>query len=208
MKIAILGTGHVGSALGANWAAGGREVIFGSRDPQADKAKELAQRTGAAVVSVSEAAAAAEICLLASPWSAVAEILQSVASWEGKTLIDCINPINAQFSGLETTGGPSASEQIAAWAPQAKVVKAFNTLSAAVMADADFAGERAAAFYCGDDEAAKEQVRELAEAIGLQPVDVGPHKNAQYMEAAGWLYIQAAIHGKREKHAAMKLLKR
>ena len=82
MKIAIIGTGHVGSALGARWASAGHEIIFGSRDPQGDKARSLRASIGGDVLvaTVEEAAAAGEVTALKPFWSQPAATMSAAVA--------------------------------------------------------------------------------------------------------------------------------
>jgi predicted dinucleotide-binding enzyme len=87
--------------------------------------------------------------------------------------------------------GPEANAS--GWAQGAKVVKAFNTIGAADFGDAQFGAIRADGFYCGDDKAAKAEVRGLVESAGFEPSDVGPLKSARYLEAMAMLWIDLAV---------------
>ncbi|QDU96505.1 NADPH-dependent F420 reductase [Lignipirellula cremea] len=210
MKIGVLGTGHVGGTLGARWAQNGHDVLFGSRDPQSEKAARLMETAGesARIGSVAEAASHGDVVLLASPWSTIQETIEAAGDLSGKVVIDCINPINATFTGLDLGHTESGAEKIAEWAPGAKVVKAFNTVSAATMKDADYGEHQAAVFFCGDDEGAKETVRQLAEELGLDPVDSGELAMARYLEPFAMLYIKVAIGQKWGGNFAFKVLRR
>lgn len=210
MDLAILGTGRVGGALGPRWAARGHRVVYGVRDGGSAEVQNVLQKSGAnaAATGVREAAASAPVILLAIPWNATREVLESLGPLEGKILLDCINPIKPDFSGLALGEAPSAAEQIAAWAPGASVVKAFNTVSDATMVNPAYGSQQATMFYCGDDEAAKATVRQLTVDVGMEPVDAGPLKNARYLEAMSMLYIHLAIFGGWGGECAFKMLKR
>ena len=210
MEIAILGTGRVGGTLGPRWAEKGHRIIYGVPDPSEPTVCDLLEKCGAngTAVSVPEAVAASRVILLAIPWDVTQEVLQSVGSLEGKILIDCINPIQSDFSGLDPKAIPSAAEQIASWAPGAKVVKALNTVSDATMANPLYDGQQAAMFYCGDDERAKAIVRQLTEDLELEPIDSGPMKNARHLESLAMLYIHLAIFGGWGAECAFRLVKR
>jgi NADPH-dependent F420 reductase len=197
MKIAVLGTGQVGGALGRRWAGQGHQVIYGVRDTDSDEVRTVVEASGpnASVGSVVEAAAAAEVVVLGIPWNVTREVLEAIGDFEGRILVDCINPVNAAFNGLEMDNSTSAAELVAQWAPTARVVKAFNTVSAASMEDPLYGGQQASMFYCGDDEASKKVLHELTEELGLEPVDAGPLKNARYLEPLAWLYIHLAVYG-------------
>lgn len=209
-RVAILGTGNVGGTLGRRWVEAGQAVVFGTRDPQGEKCEVLRAELGSAAefMSVPEAVAAAEVVVLAAPWSAAQGLLESCASWDNKILVDCTNPLNATFSGLDLGFETSAAEQIATWAPGARVVKAFNTASAATMGDPRYGDQAATMFYCGDDPAAKARVAELISAVGFEPVDAGPLRNARYLEPFAMLYIHLAVREGWGANCAFKIMKR
>ena len=196
MKIAVLGTGNVGQALGTRLAACSHTIVYGSRTPGSEKSRALAAETpGARVTSWHEAAAESEVVILATPWETAPQVIKACDGLAGKVLIDCINPLNADFSGLALGFDTSCAERIQQWAPEASVVKAFNSVSAATMRDPRYGDVAATLFYCGDDEAAKRITAELAEQLGFQPVDAGPLENARYLEPLAMLYIQLAMRG-------------
>lgn len=209
MKIAVLGTGNVGGTLGSRWASNGHEVTFGSRDPNCDKVTELLGRCGSArATSAAEAVADAEVVVLATPWTAAQGVIESVGDWQGKILIDCINPLNADFTGLDLGFTTSGAEQVAKWATGARVVKAFNTASTRTMADPVYDGQNATMFYCGDDVEAKATVGGLAEELGFQGVDAGPLSNARQLEPLAMLYIHLAVREGWGSNCAFKMMKR
>ncbi len=209
MKIAVLGTGNMGSGLGKRWAEKGHSVRFGSRDPA--KAKELASSVGhnASAASVAEAAKFGDAVLLAVPWSGVADTLAAAGSLKGKVLIDCTNPLTPDFMDLVVGHTTSGAEEVAKLTPSAKVVKAFNTIFAQIVhSSAAFGPERATVFYCGDDAAAKSTVARLIDEIGFEPVDAGPLKNARYVEPLAELMIQMAYALGTGPMQAVKLMRR
>jgi NADPH-dependent F420 reductase len=210
VKIAVLGTGNVGGTLGKRWAAAGHEVVFGSRDPSAEKVQFLVAECGknAVATSPAEAAKTCGVVLLASPWSTMQAMLGTLGDLAGKVLIDCINPLNETFTGLTHGHSVSAAELVASWTPGAKVVKAFNTVSSKVMANPDFNGQPATLFLCGDDADGKRTVSELAACIGFEPVDAGPLINARYLEPLAMLYIHLAVRGGWGSNTAFKIMKR
>ena len=87
MDLAIIGTGNVGAALGGKWAAGGHRVVFGTRDPGSAKARDLLDAVGgnAQVATPVEAAAGAEVVVLATPWGATGATVGSLGELERKT---------------------------------------------------------------------------------------------------------------------------
>jgi len=210
VNIAVIGTGNVGGTLGRRWAQAGHQVIFGSRDPKSEKVQWLlAESKGNATASSPpDAASKADIVVFAAPWSTAQETLVSLGDLAGKTIIDCTNPLNASFDGLELGHSTSAAEEIANWAKGAHVVKAFNSVSAATMADAKYGEESASMFYCGDHEAANEIVKHLAEDLGLEAIHAGPLSNARFLEPFAMLYIHLAVRGGWGSNCAFKMMKR
>ena len=210
MNIAVLGTGSVGSALGARWAKAGHHVVFGSRDPQHEKISALLERCGGQtrVVGLAQATAEAEVIAIAIPWPATRESLAAFGDLNGRIVIDCTNPLKADLSGLDVAHDTSAAEQIAAWAPGARVIKAFNTASSKVMSNPQFGEMPATMFYCGDDVAAKATVKQLIADIGFEPVDAGSLPIARYLEALAMFYIHLAFRQGWGSNCAIKMMKR
>lgn len=210
MKIAVLGTGGVGAALGSRWAEAGHEVIFGSRLPDSEKVRQLVARCGDCVRAAPprEAVANADAILFAVPWPVAREMLENLGDLTGRLLIDCTNPLLSDMSGIELGHVISAGEQIAAWAPGAKIVKAFNTASVKVMLNPQFGDHRAAMFYCGDDAAAKLTVRELIECLGFDPIDAGSLTSSRYLEPLAMLYIHLAFRQGFGSNCAFEILRR
>jgi predicted dinucleotide-binding enzyme len=210
LRIAILGTGGVGAALGVRWGAAGHAVTYGSRAPQSEKVAQLVAKTGnnATAKSPHEAIGDTEAILFAVPWPVARETLESLGDLSGRTLIDCTNPLLSDMSGIELGHVISAGEQIAMWAPGANVVKAFNSASVKVMLNPQFGEQRATMFYCGDDAAAKLTVRQLIEDIGFEAVDAGSLSSSRYLEPLAMLYIHLAFRQGLGSNCAFKIMKR
>jgi NADPH-dependent F420 reductase len=210
VKIAVLGTGRVGGTLGRRWAQLGHQVTFGSRNPNAEKVARLLAESGPHAQATTHLAAAADsdIIVYAAPWPAAQSILTAIGSLRDKILIDCTNPLTADFQGLDVGHSTSAAERIAEWAAEARVVKAFNNVSSAIMANPVFGDQHATMFYCGDDHQAKAIVRTLAAELDFDPVDAGPLSIARYLEPFAMLYIQLAVKEGWGSHCAFKIMKR
>jgi predicted dinucleotide-binding enzyme len=192
MKIAVIGTGNVGSALGGSFARSGHGVTFAARD--AAKAAEVAAAAGGASASIADAVAGADVVVLAVPFAAIGSVTAEIAPVAaGKVVIDATNPLKADYSGLATGDGPSGAEQVAAALPGATVVKAFNTLFAGIQRDPAGLGTQLDALYATDDEAAGSAVAVLATSIGFRPVQVGPLAAARELEALAWLNIRLQL---------------
>ena len=189
MNIAIIGTGSVGSGLAAAFVGAGHRVYLASRTPE--HAQAAATATGAeAVANAASAAALADVIVLAVPFGSaekVAAEINPVAN--GKVVVDVTNPTNEDWSGPLFSSGGSGAAQIAAWLPEARVVKAFNTLFAGNIGSPAPEGIALDGYVAGDDADAKAQVLELAAAIGLTPVDVGALSAARHLESLAWLNI-------------------
>ena len=210
MKIGIIGSGNVGGSLGSRWAQGGHTVVFGTRKPDSPEIHDLLARAGknARAASAAEAAQSSDVLLLATPWEATREIVQGLGDLSGKTLLDAVNPLLPQLSGLAVGTNTSAAEQIAQWAPSARVVKASNTVGANIMANEDFGGEKPVLFYCGNDAEAKKVAHQLAQELGFDAEDAGPLTQARYLEPFAMLWISLAYAAGFGREIAFKFLRR
>ena len=210
MKIAIIGAGNVGGALGKGWAAKGHSVYFGVPEPQSEKTLALLKSIGAnaRAGNVQDAAANAEIVVFATPWNAAQNAVATAGNLAGKIVIDCMNPLAPDLSGLVFVHTTSAAEQVASWAKGARVVKAFNTTGAANMADSRYAGGKPVMCIAGDDAAAKKSVSQLAADLGFDAVDAGPLKNARLLEPFAMLWIYLAVKQGLGPNIAFQLLRR
>jgi 8-hydroxy-5-deazaflavin:NADPH oxidoreductase len=196
MNIAVIGTGNVGSRLAKLFVLANHPVILGSRDPH--RAKEIAATIGenAAGMTYAEAASAADVLVIATPWAnnATLEAIQKLGDLSGKIVIDCTNPLAPDYVSNLLGHTTSSAEEIAKLIPRAHVVKAFNTIFADIMEPGKqtFEGHRGTGFYCGDDLGAKEVVAKLIQDAGFEPIDIGILKNARYLEPMAQLNIQIA----------------
>ena len=182
-RIAILGTGRVGSALGEGWAARGHRIVFGSREPDSGRVQELLARApGAEATTAQEAVRRADIAVLATPFGASAELLAGL-DLDGKILIDATNHVGVT---LEASSG---AEQLAAYAPGARMAKAFNTTGTANMRAPQAFGEGGLdMFVCGHDDA-RAVAAELASDLGFRAIDCGGLDQAALLEHLALLWI-------------------
>jgi predicted dinucleotide-binding enzyme len=202
-RIAILGAGNVGGALARLWSKAGHEVSVAVRETFAAK-----QIPGVRSGPAKEIAGPAEFLVLAVPWDAAESALNSCGNTGGKVVIDCTNPLLPNLEGLALGTTTSAAEKLQQLAPQAHVIKAFNTLGAALLGNATFDGLQADGYYCGDDPGAKASVVPLIQAAGLRPFDAGPLRNARYLEAMAMLWIDLAVKRGRGPTFAFRTLER
>jgi 8-hydroxy-5-deazaflavin:NADPH oxidoreductase len=186
MKISIIGSGKVGSALQKLFQAAGHSVIVGSRS--------LA--TESEIVGIIEAASRAEIIVLAVPFHSLTEVLEPIGQMlRGKIVIDPTNPLNADWSPLLLGQENSAGEETERLLPGARIVKAFNTVFADVMIKERILrnGQPVTAFVASNDEDAADIVAALANSVGFSAVKVGPLSASRYLEALAHLNIAIAL---------------
>jgi 8-hydroxy-5-deazaflavin:NADPH oxidoreductase len=210
MKIGIIGSGNVGGTLGKAWARAGHQVFFGFRNPESAEAQGLVRAAGSSAVAstVKEAAQAAEVVVLATPWEAAQQALSAAADVSGKVLIDTTNPLLPGLAGLAVGTNTSAGELVAQWAPGARVVKAFNTVGFNIMANSAFPQGKAALFYCGDDREAKATVAQLATQLGFEALDAGPLTQCRVLEPFAMLWISLALKYGYTRDIAFQLMRR
>lgn len=199
VKIALLGGGNVGGALGTAWSRHGHEVYFGVLDPAAAdmRATLTACGNGARAGTPSEAAAFGEIIVVALPWAAVEDTLARL-DLAGKTLIDCTNP----------PPGTAGAEVIATRFSGARVAKCFNITGANNMANPHYGDGAAAMFACSDHAGAKAAAMQLAADAGFEAFDLGPLSNASLMESLARLWIWLAYRGGLGREFAFRLVRR
>jgi 8-hydroxy-5-deazaflavin:NADPH oxidoreductase len=210
LVVGILGgTGQQGRGLGRRLAMAGHQVILGSRD--AGRAKAAAEGLAGEGLSVrggenAEAAAAAEIVIVAVPWQGHGELLRGLADeLAGKVVVDCVNPLERDERGprpVDVAEG-SAAEQAAAALPRSRVVAAFHHVSAVVLLDSDEPDETDV-LVVGDDRDAKQLVVALADGVaGLRGVDAGPLRLARWVE--GMTAVIIAINRRYKTRAGLRV---
>ncbi len=197
MRIAIIGAGHVGQALAKGWARAGHAITLGVRQPDAVSASQDA--TGASRALPADAAAQADVVVLALPWAAAESAIAALGDLSGKIVIDCMNPVarTADGVGLALGHTTSGGEQVARRAPGAHVVKTLNQVGAEILADASALPHPPAMFLAGDDETAKGTVGALLTDLGFTPLDAGDLTKARLLEPLALVWInQAMMRGK------------
>ena len=198
MKIGVLGTGAVGQALAGKLAALGHEVKMGAREAGNPKAAAFVKAAGrgASQGHVRQAAAFGEMVFNCTHGAASLEALTSAGAKNlaGKVLVDVANPLD--FSKgmpptLFTPQGDSLAESIQRKFPDARVVKALNTVNANVMVSPDKVPGESDLFVCGNDDAAKKRVADLLHAFGWKSViDLGDITAARGLEAYLLLWLR------------------
>lgn len=174
MTYAILGSGAIGHAIATQFARKGIDVLLANkRGPEsiADVVAKLGPSVRAATVAE---ALRADIVFMAVPFTAVADAVSGASPFAGRIVVDATNAID--FPGFTPTdlGGRMSSDVLAEWVPGARVVKACNTLPAAVLeADPAVDGGRRVLFVAGNDAAACQDVGALLERLGFFPIQLG-----------------------------------
>lgn len=183
--IAMIGTGQVGSALGPRLASLGHRIVYGSRSPEREDVQALVAATGAgaSAATPAEAARQADIVLIGLPWDVAEEVVLSLGDLSGKIIIDPINPrIVGEDGFADYPTYTSNAERIQNLAPNARVVKAFNTISVNTMIDPNVLGFPVTIPLVGNDAEAKAVVAEICEALGFKTLDFGPIRYAHILE--------------------------
>lgn len=189
--IAIIGSGNVGTALASRLQQAGYHVTFGGREP-----------------GVTEAATRdAAIVLVAVPAAAAVDALRAGGDLTGKIIVDCTNPLrweNGPVWAPPSEG--SMSHALAAALPGARVVKGFNHFGAEVQANPQTKSGPVEAFFASDDADAKASVMTLARAMGFEPKDAGPLRNAAALENMAVLWIHLATVGGAGRQFAFQMV--
>jgi 8-hydroxy-5-deazaflavin:NADPH oxidoreductase len=205
VRIGIIGAGNLGAALGKRLVDAGHKVMFA----EGATAAEAASTIGAAAASNREAAAWADVVVLAVPFAAIEDALAAAGPLEGTVLWSCVNALKPDFSGLAVGFDTSAAELVASHAPGAAVVAAIPPFAEALSSDnlRYDAGLVPSVFVCGDDSGAKSVVERLVGEIGAQPVDAGPLRAARLVEPAMMLLVSIA-YGGLPRDVSLRLLER
>ncbi|MBV8465573.1 MAG: NAD(P)-binding domain-containing protein [Burkholderiales bacterium] len=204
--VAVLGNGTVGIALAKGFAKIGYDIVFGTRDVAGEKTRKAVESVpGARAASYAEAAKQATIAVTALPWDGAAKALALLdpADLNGKLVIDPINPID--FS----TGSPrlaightdSAGELVQRLLPGARVVKAFNIITAAHMVHPKLPDGTPDMLIAGNDDAAKAEVADILRQFGWRtPIDMGDITASRLLEPVAMTWISYAFRNQHWTH--------
>jgi len=176
MKIGVVGSGRIGSTIGALWVKAGHEVMFSDRDPEQVKRAIEGLGSKARAGSVPEAVAFGDAVLIAVPFGALPAIQQQVgAQLKGKVVIDPNNPVPSRDGELGAQAREKgAGVSTAALLPGARIVRAFNSWGYGGMArEANRPAPRMAIPVAADDAAALKVGMQLVADAGFDPVAAG-----------------------------------
>jgi NADPH-dependent F420 reductase len=187
MRIAIIGAGMVGRGLAKAALSCRHDVVLAARHP--DHAAKAADEVGArAAASAEEAVQDADVVVLAVPSTAIADVCDEIRRHIRQTVvIDPSNPLEPD-PALVLEARMSVAEEVAILLPEARVVKASNTVLGARLTDPVVHGVRLDGFYAGDDPEAA-VVAGLVAATAFRPLDVGDLRSARSLEHMAFLNI-------------------
>ena len=216
MKIGILGSGLVGRVLGTAFIAEGNEVMLGTRDiTKQEITKWLAENAGAKAGAFEDTAAYGELLVLAASGDIMADVINAAGlqNFKGKVVIDATNPIDHTKPPVNgvlpyfTTTEESLMEQLQKLLPEAKLVKAFNSVGNGFMYKPDFNGIKPTMFICGNDDEAKKTVTKILDAFGWETEDMGKVEAARAIEPLCILWCLPGMLNNQWTHA-FKMLKK
>jgi hypothetical protein len=191
MNVTIIGTGNMARGIGKRLVAGGHDVtVLGKETADAEAVVADIGGGGSASAGRSGDPIADDVVVLAVYYPDAKAAVEGYGDGlSGKVVVDISNPVNETYDALVTPPDGSAAQELAASAPGARVVKAFNTTFANTLQEGRVRDEPLDVLIAGDDEDAKGTVAQLARDGGLRPVDAGPLARARELEAAGLLHI-------------------
>jgi predicted dinucleotide-binding enzyme len=180
MDVGMIGAGRIGQAMARTALRAGRQIVLAnSRGPESLVSSVATLGEGASAGTVEEAASA-DIVVIAVPWPRVGEAVEGLR-WDGRIVIDATNDFDPS-----DLNGRTSSQVLADLVPGARVVKAANTLGAAVLASDPYeGGGRRVIFLSGDDADAKFAVKALFEDAGFVAIDLGDLASGGAMQQVG-----------------------
>lgn len=197
MNIGILGSGDVGKSFARAFAAAGNDVKIGSRTPE--KLNDFVTEAGPRVTASTfkETARFGEVVVIATLGTATEEAIRLAEpdNFKGKVTIDATNPLEFAPGGppkLAIGHTDSLGERVQRWAPNARVVKAFNTVGNTLFYKPQLPGGPPDMFICGNDAEAKKSVSRICSEFGWGVIDIGGIEGARYLEPMCMTWV---LHG-------------
>jgi len=191
MKIGFIGAGNMATGLGKHWVAKGHELFFShSRDEKKLRKQAATVSPTAKVGTAAEAAQFADILVLCTQYDGAPGAIQAAGDLTGKLLWSIVNPLKADFSGLQVGTTTSGAEELAKHAPGARFVAALPPF-AEVLHTGTLPHPAPSTFVCTDDEEARRTVLSLVADYGGDGVNAGPLFTARFYEPAlmGLVYL-------------------
>jgi predicted dinucleotide-binding enzyme len=199
MDIAIIGTGNIGSTLARHWAKAGHRIIFGSRNPADAATKPVADEVGATVTSPEEAVSRVEVVVYAIPGTTVLQAMADhTRALAGKTVI---LPANIMGGGGIANLAQAAHEA----APEAQIIRAFNTLPWELIAAGQIDGQPIDLLYVSSGGPTVELAEQLIQACGLRPIRVGDVEQGYLIDQLFALWVALAFGQRKGRGIAFAL---
>lgn len=201
MKLGFIGIGNVGFSIANRLQKLGHEIIVGNKDAKSESLKKALKLNPAfSFANVQDTVSKCELVFLATPFGANQSVLKDI-SFRGKTLVDCTNPVGPGIThGLKSE--KSGAEAVQEWAPDAKVVKAFNIYGFENFADNSFPAYnvKPVMLIAGNDEKAKNEVSDLLNELGFFPKDTGALNQALHLEHMTLLWVKMVRMNRHHPH--------
>ncbi|EHK76483.1 hypothetical protein SM0020_18082 [Sinorhizobium meliloti CCNWSX0020] len=186
MSYSIIGSGAIGGALAKRFAAAGiKASIANSRGP--DSLADIVSQSNGTVTAVPlDEALAADVVIIAVPFDAVQDAVATAGSWDGRIVVDATNAIKFPEFKPADLGGRASTDIVSETVPGARVVKAFNTIPAAILAsEPKEAAASRVVFFSGNDPAARKEVGSLISSLGFAPIDLGTIAQSLHLQQFG-----------------------
>lgn len=213
MEIGILGSGIVGTQLALGFLKLGYEIKMGTRDISKLDSWVKEAGTNASIGSFEDAAKFGELIVIATSWLGAKNAIELAGkeNFSNKTVIDVTNPLGKLEGGMpafDASPGNSAGERIQNWLPEAKIVKAFNTVNAHTMWNPKREEGDPDLFIAGNNENAKNEVSSIAKKWGWKRIiDMGDISKSIWLESLAMFWINYLFKYKVNTHAFKLLLK-
>jgi len=205
MKIAIIGTGNVGSALATAWSKKGHEIHLGVNDTNQFKGKKLLSNSNTTLHIIPEAVKNSKVILIATPAPAAVEVTKSLGDTNGKIILDAMNIV----MGKGPIGFSNTSDAIIASTSTQDVIKIFNTTGFNNMENPVYGKDSIDMFMAGNSKLGKETARQLALDAGFaECYDVGGNDKFPLMESFAFFWINLAMMQGLGREIGFKLLRR
>lgn len=203
MKITIIGTGNVGGALATNWSKKGHTINLGVNDKNQFKGVDLLKNENTQVFSIEEAVAKSDVVLIATPPTAIFEIIEKMGDVTGKIIIDATNAVRQSPDPYKTVYHCLQEKT------NAEIVKCFNTTGFENMLNPNYNGISIDMFMAGDSEIAKRIAAQLAEDAGFGScIDFGKSDKVELLEKFALSWINLAIMQGHGRNMAFKVVTR
>lgn len=186
--IGIIGSGHIGRGLATHLAKTNYQVLITNSRGPASLTDIVGSIDGSLTAAdLSQTIAQADVLFIAVPWAQVPDLANELQKYSGKILVDATNNIvSVSPFRLADTAGKSTGEYVADLFPTQRVVKAFNTLAAATLAQPPQTSlGNTVIIISGDDADAKKEVANITKAMGFEPVDIGTFKQGGPLQDVG-----------------------